>query len=102
MDLQRIAMELAYGQQQAQTRSSRAASVMMASGGGGGGGGGDKRRWNTPGLGLVCATFLKKRLDKTEQCSDWDQRPLSESQVAYAAADAAVLIEIAAAMGVVA
>eukprot|EP01046_Picozoa_sp_COSAG06_P001836 COSAG06_NODE_61_length_27084_cov_48.281490_28_plen_101_part_00 len=100
MDLQRIAMELAYGQQQAQTRSSRAASAMMA--GSGSGGGGDKRRWNTPGLGLVCATFLKKRLDKTEQCSDWDQRPLSESQVAYAAADAAVLIEIAAAMGGVA
>ena len=100
MDLQRIAMELAYGQQQAQTRSSRAASAMMA--GSGSGGGGDKRRWNTPGLGLVCATFLKKRLDKTEQCSDWDQRPLSESQVAYAAADAAVLVEIAAAMGLAA
>jgi hypothetical protein len=100
MDLQRIAMELAYGQQQAQTRSSRAASAMMA--GSGSGGGGDKRRWNTPGLGLVCATFLKKRLDKTEQCSDWDQRPLSESQVVYAAADAAVLVEIAAAMGLAA
>ena len=100
MDLQRIAMELAYGQEQAQTRSSRAASAMMA--GSGSGGGGDKRRWNTPGLGLVCATFLKKRLDKTEQCSDWDQRPLSESQVVYAAADAAVLVEIAAAMGLAA
>ena len=55
----------------------------------------------TPGLGLVCATWLRKRLDKREQCSEWDRRPLSHAQLAYAAADAAVLIEIAVAMGVV-
>ena len=53
-----------------------------------------------PGLGLVCATFLRKRLDKAEQCSDWDCRPLSDSQIAYAAADAAVLVDIADAMGI--
>ena len=86
MDLQRVAMEFAYGQ------SGSAASLVMNSK--------DKSRWNTPGLGLVCAAFLRKRLDKTEQCSDWDQRPLIASQIAYAAADAAVLLEIAAAMGV--
>ena len=37
------------------------------------------------------AILLKKRLDKTEQCSEWDQRPLSQSQLEYASLDAAVL-----------
>jgi ribonuclease D len=27
-------------------------------------------------------------VDKTEQCSDWQRRPLTSSQAAYAAADA--------------
>jgi hypothetical protein len=31
------------------------------------------------------------RLDKTQQCSDWDRRPLTSSQLAYAALDAAIL-----------
>lgn len=86
MDLQRVATEFAYG------RGAAAGGVKASSR--------DKWRWNTPGLGLVCAAWLAKRLDKKEQCSDWDIRPLSDSQVAYAAADAAVLIDIAFAMGI--
>ena len=37
------------------------------------------------------AILLKKRLDKTEQCSEWDCRPLSASQLEYASLDATVL-----------
>jgi len=37
------------------------------------------------------AICLKKRLDKTEQCSKWDVRPLRSSQLEYASLDAAVL-----------
>mmetsp|Transcript_1248 Transcript_1248/g.1764 ORF Transcript_1248/g.1764 Transcript_1248/m.1764 type:complete len:925 (+) Transcript_1248:1276-4050(+) len=37
------------------------------------------------------AILLRKRLDKTEQCSDWTQRPLYESQLEYGALDATVL-----------
>jgi prolyl-tRNA editing enzyme YbaK/EbsC (Cys-tRNA(Pro) deacylase) len=40
-------------------------------------------------LQLVVATMLKKRLDKTLQCSDWEARPLQESQICYGALDAA-------------
>jgi 3'-5' exonuclease len=40
-------------------------------------------------LQAVVATMLKKRLDKTEQCSDWAARPLRLSQTCYAAIDAA-------------
>ena len=38
------------------------------------------------------------RLDKTEQCSDWQRRPLSAAQIAYAAADAACLHRLDAAL----
>ena len=47
----------------------------------------------------VTETWLNATLDKTEQCSDWDARPLSQSQLVYAAADAAVLLQLALAMG---
>ena len=92
IDLQSVAMKLAVGLQ-AGDGDGRAASAMMLSSGG-------KRitSWSTPGLGLVCATFLRQQLDKAEQCSDWDRRPLSGSQIAYAAADAAVLLDLAEAM----
>ncbi len=39
----------------------------------------------------MVAVLLEKSLDKTEQCSDWENRPLSESQINYALLDAAVL-----------
>jgi len=36
------------------------------------------------------AVLMKKKLDKAEQCSDWAVRPLSPTQIEYAALDAAV------------
>ena len=47
-----------------------------------------------PSLSSAAAHLLGSRLDKTEQCSDWCCRPLSEAQQAYAALDAAVLLEM--------
>lgn len=38
-------------------------------------------RGATPSLRAVCAAYLGKQLDKSEQCSDWDQRPLTKAQV---------------------
>jgi ATP-dependent Lhr-like helicase len=40
----------------------------------------------------VCARELGVELDKREQVGDWTQRPLTKSQVAYAALDAEVLL----------
>lgn len=51
-------------------------------------------RGATPGLKAVSEAWLGKTIDKTEQCSDWDLRPLSASQLRYAAIDAAVLLDI--------
>jgi hypothetical protein len=48
----------------------------------------------TEGLAVTCARFLGKPLDKTEQCSDWRQRPLTDTQRCYAALDAVVLLEL--------
>ena len=45
-------------------------------------------------LKAVAARELGLELDKTEQTSDWAQRPLSASQVAYAALDAEVLLRL--------
>jgi len=59
-----------------------------------------KKKGQLPGLKAVAAEWLGVYLDKTEQCSDWDRRPLSESQMHYAAADAAVMLDIVAAMGI--
>merc|ERR1711865_864462 len=55
-------------------------------------------RGRTPGLANVTACWLRVALDKEQQCSDWDARPLSQRQMQYAASDAAVLVEIAEAM----
>lgn len=54
----------------------------------------------TPSLKRVVAQWLESNLDKTEQCSEWDRRPLRSSQLEYAATDAAVLLDIASAMGI--
>lgn len=45
-------------------------------------------------LKAVCERELGLTLDKTEQVSDWSQRPLSARQQAYAALDAEVLLRL--------
>jgi ribonuclease D len=45
-------------------------------------------------LSVVCARELGKPLDKTEQTSNWKRRPLSQSQIIYAALDAEVLLKL--------
>ena len=42
----------------------------------------------------VCARELGLELDKREQVGDWTRRPLTESQVTYAALDAEVLLRL--------
>jgi len=42
----------------------------------------------------VCARELGVELDKKEQTGDWTRRPLTESQVTYAALDAEVLLRL--------
>ncbi|CAE8724934.1 unnamed protein product [Polarella glacialis] len=46
------------------------------------------------GLKSLVAKTLAHRLDKTEQCSDWAARPLSLSQLQYAALDAHCLLQV--------
>ncbi|KAF5911647.1 hypothetical protein HPG69_007404 [Diceros bicornis minor] len=46
------------------------------------------------GLSLLVQQVLGKPLDKRQQLSNWDRRPLSEAQLAYAAADAYCLLEV--------
>ena len=45
-------------------------------------------------LRAVCARELQVELDKSEQAGDWKHRPLTESQVTYAALDAEVLLRL--------
>jgi ribonuclease D len=42
----------------------------------------------------VCARELGMELDKSEQTGDWARRPLTDSQVTYAALDAEVLLRL--------
>ena len=51
----------------------------------------DKRKLARVGLATLVASVLGAYVDKTEQCSDWERRPLTTDQVEYAAADAHVL-----------
>lgn len=48
-----------------------------------------------PSLTHVAESLLGKPLDKTQQCSNWERRPLSHAQSQYAALDAHVLLSIA-------
>jgi DNA polymerase-1 len=45
-------------------------------------------------LAEVASFFLGTELDKSEQVSDWNAEALSDSQIAYAAKDAAVMIPL--------
>ena len=45
-------------------------------------------------LATVVERELRMYLSKEEQTSSWTRRPLSDEQIAYAAADAAVLLEV--------
>eukprot|EP01052_Picozoa_sp_SAG31_P014873 SAG31_NODE_939_length_10873_cov_5.403843_4_plen_513_part_00 len=63
----------------------------------------DKAEWGgrgqMPSLKRVVETWLPgKTLNKAEQCSEWGQRPLTPSQLEYAAIDAEVLVTLDAAM----
>ncbi|XP_022433762.1 exonuclease mut-7 homolog isoform X2 [Delphinapterus leucas] len=46
------------------------------------------------GLSLLVQQVLGKPLDKMQQLSNWDRRPLCEGQLVYAAADAYCLLEV--------
>jgi hypothetical protein len=48
----------------------------------------------TPGLSVVCQAWLQQNVDKTEQCSEWERRPLDPTQLEYAALDAHVLLAL--------
>lgn len=58
-------------------------------------GGGSKG--NLPSLSTACQQSLGRPLNKSQQTSNWEQRPLSASQVQYAALDAHCLLGILAA-----
>ena len=49
---------------------------------------------DTASLSGACARFLGRPLNKHEQISDWDQRPLSAAQQHYASLDAHCMLGI--------
>lgn len=53
----------------------------------------------TPSLGWLVGELLGLRLDKTSQLSDWTRRPLSDSELSYAARDVAWLLALADRLG---
>ena len=48
-----------------------------------------------PSLSAAASLVLGRPIDKRQQCSNWERRPLSQAQVAYAAIDAHVLLKLA-------
>jgi len=46
------------------------------------------------GLSSAVKFMFGKPMDKTQQCSDWNQRPLSSEQIEYAAFDAVILVDL--------
>eukprot|EP00980_Cylindrotheca_fusiformis_P026786 scaffold17468_cov106-Cylindrotheca_fusiformis.AAC.2 len=48
-------------------------------------------RQNMTSLNRMVGALLQRRLDKTQQCSDWTWRPLLKDQLDYAVLDAAIL-----------
>lgn len=42
----------------------------------------------------VCSLFFEKKMDKSEQFSNWGQIPLREAQIIYAALDAMCLVRV--------
>jgi hypothetical protein len=53
---------------------------------------GNNRKGELPGLKACASKFSKIPLSKAEQCSEWGQRPLRQSQLDYAGLDAAILL----------
>ena len=45
-------------------------------------------------LKFLVTNYLNFNLIKTQQCSDWEKRPLSDAQIQYAACDALVLLRL--------
>eukprot|EP00617_Octactis_speculum_P010176 CAMPEP_0185790350 /NCGR_PEP_ID=MMETSP1174-20130828/155695_1 /TAXON_ID=35687 /ORGANISM="Dictyocha speculum, Strain CCMP1381" /LENGTH=193 /DNA_ID=CAMNT_0028484973 /DNA_START=21 /DNA_END=602 /DNA_ORIENTATION=+ len=55
---------------------------------------GGKQGQRRLGLSSVCEAVLGRGLDKTQQCTDWGQRPLTPEQLTYAALDASCLLSL--------